>query len=108
MGFLDFFKRPDINEGLNHFWQTPNAVLLDVRTPEEYEAGHIPQSRNIPLDRIARAQSDIPDQETPLFVYCLSGARSSQAVSILRSMGYTQVTNIGGISSYQGKVEYSA
>lgn len=108
MGFLNFFRRPDINEGVSLFSQTPDAILLDVRTQEEYQAGHIPQSHNLPVEEIDRAPMRIPDQKTPLFVYCLSGARSSQAAAALRAMGYTQVTNIGGINSYQGKVEYPA
>lgn len=56
------------------------VVLLDVRTTQEYK-------------------------DTPLFVYCYSGSRSNQAVNELRRMGYSNVTNIGGISSYSGKVE---
>ena len=44
-------------------------------------------------------------KDTPLFVYCHSGARSRQAVDALRRMGYLQVKNIGGISAYTGKVE---
>ena len=46
-----------------------------------------------------------PNKDTPLFVYCHSGARSSQAVGQLARMGYTRVKNIGGIAAYQGKVE---
>ena len=52
MGFLDFFKQSDINQGVKEFTATPGAVLLDVRTSEEYRDGHIPGSRNVPLQDI--------------------------------------------------------
>ena len=105
MGFFDFLKAPDMNEGVKRFSATPGAVLLDVRTRSEYAGGHIPGSRNIPLQEIQKAPSAIPRKDTPLFVYCYSGARSRQAVNRLQKMGYTNVTNIGGISAYSGKVE---
>ena len=105
MGFFDFLKSPDINQGVEECRNTAGAVLLDVRTVEEYRDGHIPGSRNVPLQSIDRVSDGIPDRETPLYVYCRSGARSSQAVSLLRQMGYTNVQNIGGIASYTGKVE---
>ena len=105
MGIFDFFRQPDIDQGVQTYHQTPGAVLLDVRTPEEYRQGHTPGSRNLSLQAIGALPGMIENRETPLFVYCQSGARSSQAVSLLRQMGYTNVQNIGGIASYTGKVE---
>lgn len=105
MGFFDFLKMPDINAGIAAFSVTPKAVLLDVRTPEEYAEGRVPHSRNVPLHEISKMAQEIPDHGTPLFVYCLSGARSRQAASMLRRMGYDHVTNIGGISGYRGAME---
>ena len=105
MGFLDLLIGADINKGVDEWKDTPGAVLLDVRTPEEYRQGHIPGSVNIPLDSIRRAANKVPSKQTPLFVYCRSGSRSSQAVQALRQMGYARVKNIGGISRYKGKVE---
>lgn len=104
MSFFDLFKRPDINAGVEAWRAEPKAVLLDVRTPEEYRQGHIEGSVNLPLDALRAAREKLPATDTPLFVHCLSGARSAQAVSILRTMGYTQVTNIGGLNGYRGKV----
>jgi phage shock protein E len=104
MGLLDFFKGPDINQGIKEFENTPNAILIDVRTPEEYSQGRIPGSKNIPLNQINKIQTVAKKSNIPLFVYCLSGARSRQAVSYLKSLGYTSVTNLGGISSYTGRV----
>ena len=105
MGLFGLFAKSGINEGVEEFSKTPGAVLIDVRTPQVYAAGHIPGSRNIPLDKIVSVQSAIPDKSTPLFVHCLSGARSAQAVAILKKMNYCNVKNIGGISDYNGKAE---
>lgn len=105
MGLFDFLRSSDINEGIKEYSETSGAVLLDVRTPQEYQTGHIPGSKNIPLQEIRRVSTAIPDKDTPLFVYCHSGARSRQAVGELQRMGYLRVKNIGGISAYTGKVE---
>ena len=104
MEFLNSSKPIDINQGLNEYKATQGAILLDVRTAEEYENGYIPDSKNIPFQDIAKAANVIDDKNTPLYVLCNSGSRSSQAVNILRTMGYTNVKNIGGISAYTGKV----
>ncbi len=104
MGLFTFLRSPDINEGVETFKNTGDAMLLDVRTPEEYRDGHIEGSINLPLGRIAEAPNTIKDKNTPLFVHCYSGSRSGQAVSYLKRMGYTNATNIGGIGSYRGKV----
>lgn len=104
MGWLDLFGSPDINEGVARFSQKTGAVLLDVRNPQEYAAGHIPGSRNIPLGELELALREIP-LDSPLYVYCLSGGRSRQAASLLRQMGYRKVHDIGGINSYRGKLE---
>ena len=104
MGFFDFFKQPDINQGVKDYKATPGAVLLDVRTTQEYESGHIPGSKNIPLQAIDKVASVAENKDTVLYVYCQSGARSRQATSMLQGMGYTNVKNIGGIAAYSGKV----
>ena len=106
MGIVDFFRHPDINAGVAEYNLTERAVLLDVRTPEEYRDGHIPGSCNVPLQAIDEIESIVEDMETPLFVYCRSGNRSGRATAILRDMGYRNVKNIGGIAAYTGKQEH--
>ena len=81
------------------------AVLLDVRTPQEYREGHIPGSQNVPLQQLDKVEEVTENKDAVLYVYCRSGARSRQAVSLLQAMGYTNVHNIGGIAAYSGKVE---
>ncbi len=105
MGFFDLFRQPDINQGVKEYRAVPQAILLDVRTPEEYRGGHVPGSRNLPLQQIEKITSVAEKKETPLFVYCQSGARSRQAVSLLQRMGYENVNNIGGMAAYRGEVE---
>lgn len=105
MGIFDFLRGPDINQGVQEFNSTAGAFLLDVRTPQEYKNGHIPNSKNVPLQSISTVLKMVKDKDTPVFVHCLSGNRSSQAVTLMQKMGYTNVKNIGGISAYRGKVE---
>lgn len=105
MGIFDFFKQPDINQGVQEFKNAAGAVLLDVRTPQEYREGHIPGSQNVPLQQLDKVEEVTENKDTVLYVYCRSGARSRQAVSLLQAMGYTNVHNIGGIAAYSGKVE---
>ena len=105
MGFFDLFRQPDINQGVKEYRAVPQAILLDVRTPEEYRGGHVPVSRNLPLQQIEKITSVAEKKETPLFVYCQSGARSRQAVSLLQRMGYENVNDIGGMAAYRGEVE---
>ena len=105
MGFFDFFRQPDINQGVTEFRQREGAILLDVRTPQEYRDGFIPGSKNVPLQTIDKVDAVVENKDTALYVYCHSGTRSRQAVSYLQHMGYTNVNNIGGIAAYRGKVE---
>lgn len=101
MGVFNIFSKLNINEGVKKFRQTPNAILLDVRTEEEYSETHIDGSTNLPLQKIEIATSIITDKNKPLFVYCRSGVRSAKAVAILKKMGYTNVNDIGGILDYR-------
>ncbi|MBQ9046104.1 MAG: rhodanese-like domain-containing protein [Oscillospiraceae bacterium] len=100
-----FTKTADINKGVDECRATPGAVLLDVRTPEEYAEGHIPGSVSIPLAALPARYHELGAPDTPLFVHCLSGGRSGQAVRFLQGAGFTRVKNIGGINAWTGKVE---
>lgn len=106
MGILTFFNQTNINKGITDFHNTSGALLLDVRSPREYREGHIPGSENIPLQDLDEVTFVAEDKDTAIFVYCRSGARSHQAESDLRYMGYRNVTNIGGIVSYHGELAY--
>ena len=106
MRLLDLFRRRGINQRLEEYDRSPQALLLDVRTEQEYKQGHIPGSRNIPLHSIEQVLALTHSKHVPLFVYCYSGARSRKAVQELQHLGYTDVRNLGGIAAYQGRVAY--
>jgi rhodanese-related sulfurtransferase len=105
MALFGFMGGADINQGVEQWKRTPGAVLVDVREREEYRQGRVPCSRNVPLSALQKIEEVVQDKGTPLFVYCLSGARSRQAVAQLQAMGYREVTNIGGINRYKGEQE---
>lgn len=100
---MSFFSiltgRPSLAENLAQM--DPAGVLVDVRTPEEYRGGHLPGAVNVPLDQIRGAE--LP-KEKPLYVYCHSGARSTQACQWLRQAGYS-AENLGGLMGYRGTLE---
>ena len=95
--------RPNLARGLAQASATPGAVVLDVREPQEDAQGHVPGSVNLPLGQVASIS--LPRQ-TPLFVYCLSGARSRQACAELRQLGY-QAVNMGGVLGYKGSLVHT-
>ena len=79
-----------------------NIVLIDVRTKEEYDSGHIPRSINIPYTEI---ENEIDyDKDKPIAVYCRTGKRSKEAALTLEKMGYTKIYDIGGIDNYEGEL----
>ncbi|MFG5861784.1 rhodanese-like domain-containing protein [Metapseudomonas sp. CR1201] len=77
--------------------QHPDAVLIDVRTPEEIAQGEIPGARHIGYEEIGQRIAEVaPDKNTPIVVYCRSGRRASIAQDTLQDLGYSRVINGGG------------
>lgn len=77
------------------------ATLLDVRTREEWDAGHAPQATRFELARLEAGElPDVPKDAT-IYVYCRTGNRATTAVEILEQAGYTDVTNVGGLTDWQ-------
>ena len=80
-------------------------IILDVRTPEEFAQGHIPNAINIPNETIGTEQiPQLPNKKQVIFVYCRSGNRSKQAAEKLVQLGYTNVVEFGGIHDWPGDV----
>ena len=80
-------------------------ILLDVRTEDEYDEGHIPGAINIPNEEIGTdAIPELPDLDQLILVYCRTGRRSKQAAEKLASLGYTQVMEFGGIETWDGEI----
>lgn len=75
------------------------ALLLDVRTPGEYAAGHVDGAVNIPVQELGARIREVGPTSRKVVVYCRSGARSASATGMLRVAGY-DVTDVGGMSNY--------
>ena len=81
-------------------------IILDVRTPEEFAEGHIPNAINIPNESIGSADlSQLPNKDQLIFVYCRSGRRSKEAAQKLANLGYTNIVEMGGINDWNGELE---
>ncbi len=81
------------------------AILLDVRTSEEHAEGHLDGSVNISHDELEGRLAEIEaltggDKSKPIVTYCRSGGRAGKAKATLEAAGYTQVTNVGGMTDY--------
>ena len=87
-------KEKIINEG---------AILVDVRTEDEYNEKHIDGSVLLTLDTISEdtVSSVIDNKDTPVIVYCRSGNRSAQALTKLEALGYTEVYDLGSIDNWE-------
>lgn len=82
--------------------EDPNSYLLDVRTPEEYETGHLRGAHSIDwFDANFKQQADKIDKSKTIYVYCRSGKRSYEAARYLTSKGYKVVDMDGGILAWQ-------
>ena len=85
-----------------HALAQPGAVLIDVRTADEFASGALPGATLIPHGDIAARIAEVaPDKHTPVVLYCRSGRRSSIAQDELQALGYTQVINAGGYDQFK-------
>ena len=81
-----------------------NYLILDVRTQQEYAAGHIPGAIVIPNETIGNEEiAQLPDKDQLIMVYCRSGNRSKQASDKLVKLGYTNIVEFGGIIDWPGE-----
>ena len=81
-------------------------IVVDVRTREEYDEGHIPGAICIPNESIGCDSPEaLPDYDQIILIYCRSGNRSKQAAQKLASMGYTNIYEFGGINTWTGEIE---
>ncbi len=76
-----------------------DAVLIDVREDDEWQAGHAPVARHLPMSRLAERLADVPDAD-PLYVICRSGGRSARVVAFLNQQGRSSVNVAGGMQSW--------
>ena len=94
---IGFSQILSIDDFEKKYKETPNAQLVDVRTTGEYGGGHLPKAQNIDYksaDFTTKIQT--LDKSKPVFLYCLSGGRSGEAMTILKQNGFNEVYNMGG------------
>ena len=80
---------------------TSSQIVLDVRTPEEYASGHVPEALNIPVQELPQRYPELGAKDTAIVIYCRSGARSATAASLLRKLGYSKLTDVGAMSNWR-------
>jgi len=81
-------------------------LILDVRTKEEFDEGHIPEAVLLPNEEIDEDVSEVlPDKEQKILVYCRSGNRSKQASDKLSKLGYSNIIEFGGIIDWPYEIE---
>ncbi len=86
--------------------ESNDYLIVDVRTQEEYDEGHIPKAVCIPNETIgSEPPEELTDLDQFLFIYCRSGRRSKEAAQKLADMGYAQVYEMGGINTWSGEIE---
>ena len=85
--------------------ETQKVIVVDVRTLEEYNEGHIPNAISVPLETIENeAEAKLKNKDALILVYCRSGRRSREAALKLIEKGYTNVIDFGGIKDWNGEV----
>jgi metal-sulfur cluster biosynthetic enzyme/rhodanese-related sulfurtransferase len=91
-------------------WEkTPGLFVLDVRTPAEFAAGHIPNATLVPVDELEDRLGELPPPGSPILVTCAAGGRSTAACNLLGEHGYTRLLNIaGGMHAWPGPRERDA
>ena len=97
----DTIKSGKINcEQMDKIMERDNAKLIDVRTKDEFEQGHLQGADNIPAERIMQELLYV-DKKTSIIVYCASGTRSAKAFDILKGAGYENIYDLGAMSKCQ-------
>ncbi|WP_232371440.1 rhodanese-like domain-containing protein [Leptospira ainazelensis] len=79
-------------------WISQNALVVDVRTPQEFESGHYTNAVNIPLDQVSSRLAEFGSVDQKIVLYCRSGRRSFHALQTLQSKGYANAINAGGLT----------
>lgn len=99
------YRQITMDEAVTMMAQETGYIILDVRRPDEFAAGHIPNAINVPNETIGTAEiSELPDKNQLIMVYCRSGRRSKEASEKLVKLGYTNIVEFGGILDWKGEI----
>lgn len=94
-----------MDEAVTMMEQENGYIILDVRRPDEFAAGHIPNAINVPNESIGTDEiPELPDKNQLIMVYCRSGRRSKEASAKLVKLGYTNIVEFGGILDWKGDI----
>ena len=100
------YRSITMDEAVTMMAQATGYIILDVRRPDEFAAGHIPNAINVPNETIGADEiAKLPDKDQLIMVYCRSGRRSKEASEKLVKLGYTNIVEFGGILDWKGEIE---
>ena len=99
------YRQITMDEAVTMMAQETGYIILDVRRPDEFAAGHIPNAINVPNETIGTAEiPELTDNDQLIMVYCRSGRRSKEAAEKLVKLGYTNIVEFGGILDWKGEI----
>ena len=99
------YRQISIDEAVTMMQEESDYIILDVRRPEEFATGHIPNAINVANEDIGTDEiSELPDKDQLIMVYCRSGRRSKEASEKLVNLGYTNIVEFGGILDWTGEI----
>ena len=100
------YRQITMDDAVTMMAQETGYIILDVRRPDEYATGHIPNAINVPNESIGTDEiPELPDKNQLIMVYCRSGRRSKEAAEKLVNLGYTNIVEFGGILDWKGEIE---
>ena len=98
------YRSITMDEAVTMMAQETGYIILDVRRPDEFAAGHIPNAINVPNESIGTDEiPELPNKDQLIMVYCRSGRRSKEAAEKLVKLGYTNIVEFGGILDWKGE-----
>jgi rhodanese-related sulfurtransferase len=100
VGFLVFKRLGEVSSAKARELVKQGAALVDVRSPGEFSTGHLPGAKNIPMQELGAQLKSLVSKDHPIVLYCASGTRSAMARGVLKSQGFTQVYNLGGMGRW--------
>ena len=99
------YRSITMDEAAEMMAEESDYIILDVRRPDEFAAGHIPNAINVPNETIGADEiPELPNKAQLIMVYCRSGRRSKEASEKLLKLGYTNIVEFGGILDWKGEI----